>query len=159
MSVLSFPVGVVSQTLRDMGYDFTFGICDAPSSLLHEFADMYEVEVDRVTGECFGLNHLSFFKVIKLDGRDITQEIINNDKIYTDTEMKYLPKSLTKDINHILNEYLYYFFFREQAVENILSAGVTRGEVIKDINIQMTEELSKMGIENDFENCLKVFEK
>lgn len=73
--------------------------------------------------------------------------------------MKYLPKSLTKDINHILNEYLYYFFFREQAVENILSAGVTRGEVIKDINIQMTEELSKMGIENDFENCLKVFEK
>lgn len=51
MSVLSFPVGVVSQTLRDMGYDFTFGICYTPSSLLHEFADMYEVEVDRVTGE------------------------------------------------------------------------------------------------------------
>ena len=28
------PAGVVSQTLRDMGYDFTFGICDAPSELL-----------------------------------------------------------------------------------------------------------------------------
>ena len=28
------PAGVVSQTLRDMGYDFTYGICDAPSGLL-----------------------------------------------------------------------------------------------------------------------------
>ena len=28
------PAGVVSQTLRDMGYDFTYGICDAPSGML-----------------------------------------------------------------------------------------------------------------------------
>lgn len=26
------PAGVVSQALRDMGYDFTYGICDAPSA-------------------------------------------------------------------------------------------------------------------------------
>ena len=35
------PAGVVSQTLRDMGYDFTYGICDAPSGLLHDFAKIY----------------------------------------------------------------------------------------------------------------------
>ena len=27
------PAGVVSQALRDMGYDFTYGICDAPSEI------------------------------------------------------------------------------------------------------------------------------
>ncbi len=153
------PAGVVSQTLRDLGYHFTFGICDAPSSLLHEFAHMYGAEAHEISGDCFGLNHLSFFKTITLRGKDITQEVLDNDKIYTDTEMRYFPKAFAKDMNHILNEYLYYFFFREQAVENILKAGVTRGEVIKDVNIHMTEVLSKMDIENDFENCLKVFEE
>ena len=35
------PAGVVSQTLRDMGYDFTYGICDAPSGFLHSVAKLY----------------------------------------------------------------------------------------------------------------------
>ena len=35
------PAGVVSQTLRDLGYDFTYGICDAPSGMLRSFALLY----------------------------------------------------------------------------------------------------------------------
>ena len=35
------PAGVVSQTLRDMGYDFTYGICDAPSGMLRSFEKLY----------------------------------------------------------------------------------------------------------------------
>ena len=35
------PAGVVSQTLRDMGYDFTYGICDAPSGMLRTFEKLY----------------------------------------------------------------------------------------------------------------------
>lgn len=32
---------MVRRPLRDMGYDFTYGICDAPSGMLHQFADLY----------------------------------------------------------------------------------------------------------------------
>ena len=59
----------------------------------------------------------------------------------------------------MLNEYLYYFYYREKAVANILNAKQTRGEMICDINRHMTEELSKIDIENDFEAGLKCFEK
>ena len=153
------PAGVVSQTLRDMGYDFTFGICDAPSSLLHSFAKLYGVEQDAVTGNCYGLNHLSFFESVKLNGREIMPELLQNDKLYTDTDMRFFKKDLVEHMGCILNEYLYYFYYREQAIENILNAHVTRGEVIRDVNKNMTEELSHMDIENDFDNCLKVFDK
>jgi 6-phospho-beta-glucosidase len=153
------PAGVVSQTLRDMGYDFTFGICDAPSSLLRSFAKLYNAEPDAITGSCFGLNHLSFFNSICLNGKEILPELIADERIYTETEMRFFNRELTQKIGCILNEYLYYFFYREKAVENILKAGSTRGEVIRDINIHMTEELSGMDIENDFDNCLKVFDK
>ncbi|MGN1118209.1 MAG: 6-phospho-beta-glucosidase, partial [Acutalibacteraceae bacterium] len=54
------PAGIVSQTLRDMGYDFTYGICDAPSGLLRSFAKFYNVPADEVQGEIYGLNHLSY---------------------------------------------------------------------------------------------------
>lgn len=153
------PAGVVSQTLRDMGYDFTYGICDAPSSLLHSFAKLYGVSQDEVTGECYGLNHLSFFKSIKLNGREIMPELLQDDRIYSETDMRFFEKELVLHIGCILNEYLYYFYYREEAISNILAANVTRGEVIRDINIQMTNELSKMDVEGDFDNCLRVFEK
>ena len=153
------PAGVVSQTLRDMGYDFTYGICDAPSSLLHSFAKMYKVPQNSVTGDCYGLNHLSFFDSIKLDGKEILPELLKDERLYTDTDMRFFKKDLVEHMGCILNEYLYYFYYREEAVQHILDAGITRGEVIRDVNIHMTEELSHMDVENDFEKPLDIIQK
>jgi len=153
------PAGVVSQTLRDMGYDFTYGICDAPSGMLRSFALLYGESPESIVGECYGLNHLSYFKSIKLCGREIMPELIENDEAYKKTDMRYFEKDLLRDRGCILNEYLYYFYYREKAVGNILKAEKTRGEQIRDINRNMTAELSQADIENDFEGCLAIFNK
>ena len=153
------PAGVVSQALRDMGYDFTYGICDAPSGMLHQFAELYGADASRISGELYGLNHLSFFQSIRVDDREIMPELIESEDAYAKTDMRFFEKKLLRDRGCVLNEYLYYFYYREKAVENILNAGVTRGEVIRDINRQMTEELQQIDIENDFEAGLKCFEK
>lgn len=130
MKVFNFtnPAGVVSQTLRDMGYDFTYGICDAPSGMLHQFADLYGVSADRIVGECYGLNHLSFFRSIKIDGKEIMPELISRDDAYRETDMRFFGKDLLEHMGCVLNEYLYYFYYREQAVSNILHDPQTRGE-------------------------------
>lgn len=153
------PAGVVSQTLRDMGYDFTYGICDAPSGMLRSFALLYNESPDNISGEVYGLNHLSYFKSITLNGKEIMNDLIENDEAYEKTDMRYFDKELLRDRKAVLNEYLYYFYYREKAVENILNASQTRGEQIRDINKNMTAELSKMDVENDFEGCLEVFNK
>lgn len=153
------PAGVVSQTLRDMGYDFTYGICDAPSGMLRSFALLYHASPKNISGEVYGLNHLSYFKSITLNGKEIMSDLIENDEAYAKTDMRYFDKALLRDRKAVLNEYLYYFYYREQAVENILKAEQTRGEQIRDINKNMTAELSQMDIENDFEGCLAVFNK
>lgn len=153
------PAGVVSQTLRDMGYDFTYGICDAPSGMLRSFALLYHENPNNISGEVYGLNHLSYFKSITLNGKEIMNELIENDEAYAKTDMRYFSKELLRDRKAVLNEYLYYFYYREQAVENILKADKTRGEQIRDINKNMTAELSKIDVENDFEGCMAVFNK
>ena len=153
------PAGVVSQTLRDMGYDFTYGICDAPSGMLNSFAKLYGAPEGSVKGEVYGLNHLSYFKSITLDGREIMPELIENDEAYGKTDMRYFEKKLLRERGCVLNEYLYYFYYREKALSNILKAEKTRGEQICEINKAMTEELSGVDIDNDFETAVRIFEK
>ena len=153
------PAGVVSQTLRDLGYDFTFGICDAPSELLRSLADVYGVKPEEVTGDCYGLNHLSFFPSIQVQGREVMPGLLSRDEIYQSTQMRFFDKELARHFGCVLNEYLYYYYYRQEAVEHILKAGVTRGEMIRDVNRRMTEELSGMDIEHDFDACLRVFDQ
>lgn len=152
------PAGVVSQTLRDMGYDFTYGICDAPSGMLRRFEELYGYPENHLDALCYGLNHLSFFEYIKVDGVDITSKIVSDDKAYENTDLRYFDKEFLMRKQYVPNEYMYYFYNREKAVENILNAPMTRGEQIADINEKMTEELSKIDIENDFEKALEIFD-
>ncbi|MBR4450396.1 MAG: 6-phospho-beta-glucosidase, partial [Clostridia bacterium] len=152
------PAGVVSQTLRDMGYDFTYGICDAPSGMLRTFEKLYGAREGSARGEVYGLNHLSYFSSVKIDGREVLHEIIENDRAYTETDLRYFDKSLLRERNAILNEYLYYFYYREKAVANILAAPQTRGEQIAQINRRMTAELENIDIEKDFDKALAIFE-
>ena len=152
------PAGVVSQTLRDMGYDFTYGICDAPSGMLRSFEKLYSAEEGSAKGEIYGLNHLSYFTSIKINGKEMIDEIIDNDEAYEKTDLRYFEKDLLKSRKSVLNEYLYYFYYREKALANILNADKTRGEQIAEINRHMTAELEKVDIENDFETALGIFE-
>ena len=152
------PAGVVSQTLRDMGYDFTYGICDAPSGMLRTFEKLFSAPEGSARGELYGLNHLSYFKSIKIGGREVLDELIENDRAYAETDMRYFEKSLLRERKAILNEYLYYFYYREKAVANILAADKTRGEQICEINKKMTAELESIDIEKDFDKALGIFE-
>lgn len=152
------PAGVVSQTLRDMGYDFTYGICDAPSGMLYSFAKLYGADENSIKGEIYGLNHLSYFSSITIDGKEIMQDLVENDEAYEKTDMRYFEKSLLRERNSVLNEYLYYFYYREKAIENILNADKTRGEQICEINRKMTNELRDIDIENDFDKAFEIFE-
>lgn len=152
------PAGVVSQTLRDMGYDFTYGICDAPSGMLRTFEKLYNEPEGAAKGEIYGLNHLSYFKSITMNGREIMPELIENPQAYEKTDMRYFEKDLLRERNAVLNEYLYYFYYREEAVENILNAKQTRGEQICEINKKMTAELESIDIDKDFEKALEIFE-
>lgn len=153
------PAGLVSQCLRDLGYSFTFGICDAPSGLIRQCAALYNVPVENVTADCYGLNHLSFFDKFCVNGKNILPELLQNPRLYTETEMCYFEPELANKLGCLINEYLYYYLYREQSLRNVLTSKQIRSELIKQVNRSMTEELSQISIENEFLKALKIFEK
>ena len=153
------PAGIVSQALREAGYHFTFGICDAPSGMLAQFKKIYGKEDSTIEGEISGLNHCSFFTSIKLDGEEIIPKIINDPRAYVDTDIRYFEKDLLLEKGYVPNEYLYYYFYADNALKNIQSSTETRGELIARVNRNMTAELSKIDVSKDFEKALEIYEK
>ena len=153
------PAGIVSQALREAGYHFTFGICDAPSGMLAQFKKIYGKEDSTIEGEISGLNHCSFFTSIKLDGEEIIPKIINDPRAYVDTDIRYFEKDLLLEKGYVPNEYLYYYFYADNALKNIQSSTETRGELIARVNRNMTAELSKIDVNKDFGKALEIYEK
>ena len=150
------PSGLVTQALRTMGYNNVYGVCDAPSGFLRQVRDMMG---DRgITMECFGLNHLSWFRDFKLDGKDITADVVSHKDLYTKTEMRLFDEGiLPLSDNLIPNEYLYFFHYRDRAVNSVLSSSKTRGETILEINEHMLQEMRTIDIDNDFDKAFYCF--
>lgn len=153
------PVGIVTQALRDAGYDFTFGICDAPTTMLGQFADLCGVPSNAVRGEMFGLNHLSWFQEITLNGQNIMPQLLENPEALKKTDLHFFSSALLEHVESVPNEYLYYFYSREEAVANILAAGYTRGDDICRINQEMLKELSPLNPDTDFDTCMGIYSK
>lgn len=151
------PAGLVTQALRDQGYSFVYGICDAPSGFLRQVAALYETDSKEFSVRLAGLNHLSYFTSVKRGERELLPEILENPKLYKQTDMRYFEQGLSRHMGCLLNEYLYYYYYREKALMNIVKTRETRGERIKRINDQMLKELSSYDAAADFDRMLEIY--
>lgn len=153
------PSGLVTQALRDEGFENVYGICDGPSEFMKELEALTGARHGQLSAECFGLNHLSWFRSIKLNGEEIVHKLIDSQELYKKTEMRLFDPDLVRSQGMLLNGYLYYFYHREKAVQNIKKSGKTRGETIFEINTRMNAELSALRVREDFEKALEVYLK
>ena len=151
------PAGLVTQALRNKGYDFVYGICDAPSGFLRQVSRLYHVKPGQLEVRLIGLNHLSYFTSVKMEGKEILDQILENPALYEKTDMRYFEPQLARHLGCLLNEYLYYFYHREKALDNIQKTGETRGERILRINKTMLQELGKYNASRDFDKMLQIY--
>lgn len=155
----SNPSGLVTQAMRDLGYDFVYGVCDAPTGFLHQIARLRKTPVNTLRMDVFGLNHLSYYTAVIENEMDITRELLSDPRLYKETDMRYFEPELPQRWDVLFNEYLYYFYYREEAVRNILSSECTRGESILSINRDMMSELQCLDPGKDFQMMLEIYAK
>ncbi len=153
------PSGLVTQALRNEGFKNVYGVCDGPSEFIKEIETVLGEKHENVSIECFGLNHLSYFRSVKVKGKEVINEIIDSKNIYTDSEMRFFDPKLVKSLGMLLNGYLYYFYNREQAINNVLKSDKTRGETILEINKNMYEELKNLNIDREFDTIIEIYLK
>lgn len=151
------PAGLVTQALTQAGYP-AIGICDTPAELMRQLAELLGVEESQFTFNSFGLNHFSWFNQFKVNGEDVSEQVLNHPDLFTKTEMRLFDKEiLASTDNHLLNEYLYFYLYTERAIRLSNESTKTRGELILQVNKDMKQQLAEIDIESDFDNALKIF--
>ena len=152
------PSGLVTQALHSAGYHRVIGICDAPSSMKYRMAGYLGVPEEDLYVEFFGLNHLSWIRSMKLRGEEVMPKLIADDGFLSSIqELEIFDPEVIRRTGLLPNEYLYYFYHRERALENIHKSDMTRGQTIEQVNRRMFEELRAMDIDADPEGALQVF--
>ena len=139
------PSGLITEALQKYTKLKVIGICDAPSHMKLGIAKYLKVPSERVYINYFGLNHLGWVNKILVDGKNVLPHIIKNYREYVkvNKHMAAFSEDFIKNLKMLPNEYLYYYYYREQAVNNILNAQQTRGEQIVELNKKLLEALVK----------------
>ena len=135
------PAGLVAQALYDAGYERVVGICDSANTAQREIARWAGVSESTVRTDVYGLNHLSWTRAAFIDGRDVLPEALADDAFLASTHLKLFDPALVRRKGAFLNEYLWYWYYRDVALRTLLSEEQTRGESIVAMNAALFEAL------------------
>jgi 6-phospho-beta-glucosidase len=132
------PVGIVTQALLDEGHR-AIGLCNVAIGFQRRFAARLGVSPDRVQLEHVGLNHLTWERAVRVDGRDRLPELIETaaDEIGADIGS---PAELIRLLGAIPSYYLRYFYFTDAVLAGQLSgAHKSRAEEVMAIEKTLLE--------------------
>jgi 6-phospho-beta-glucosidase len=137
------PVGLVLQALTTRTSIQVVGVCDGPPSMKASLAQLFGVPQEDVHAEYGGLNHCGWIRRALVDGRDVVPEAIAR---YEDLRRlgegwRLFDAELVRALGLLPMEYLYFYYYREQAREHIVRSGGTRGGQIEDLYREMWPRL------------------
>jgi 6-phospho-beta-glucosidase len=133
------PVGIVTQALCDLTPVPAVGVCDGPVSMKASVAEFLGVTEDDVHADYFGLNHAGWIHRVLVDGQDRLPEILDRYEELQSTEdsWRLFDPELVRTLGMLPMEYLYFYYYRRQAVEHVLSSGGTRAAQIAALNASL----------------------
>jgi len=130
------PVGIVMQALHDHSSVRAVGICDGPISMQRSVAAFLGLPRERVHADYFGLNHCGWIHRVLVDGRDRLPELLDRfeDLQAADAQWRLFDPGLVRAIGMLPMEYLYFYYYRDQAVAHIRGSGSSRGRQLQKLN-------------------------
>ncbi|MGH3507201.1 MAG: 6-phospho-beta-glucosidase [Nocardioidaceae bacterium] len=125
------PAGMVTEAMRSHLGDRVVGICDSPVGLFRRVARALEIELADAEFDYAGLNHLGWLRAVRIDGEDRLPELLADSELLSRIEEgRLFGTDWLRTLGTIPNEYLWYWYYRSDALAVELAADETRGEQI-----------------------------
>jgi 6-phospho-beta-glucosidase len=130
------PVGIVMQALHDHTSVRAIGICDGPISMQRSVAAFLGRPREEVHADYAGLNHCGWIHRVLVDGEDRLPEVLDRfeDLQAADEQWALFDPDLVRSIGMLPMEYLYFYYYRDTAVEHIRGSGSSRGRQLQALN-------------------------
>jgi 6-phospho-beta-glucosidase len=125
------PAGMVTEAMSRVLGDRVVGICDSPVGMFKRVARALGVRPEEAEFDYAGLNHLGWLRRVLVDGLDRLPDLLADRQALLSTEEGRLfgPDWLAS-LGTVPNEYLWYWYYRTDAVAAEQRAGRTRGEIL-----------------------------
>jgi 6-phospho-beta-glucosidase len=130
------PVGIVTRSLLDHGHQ-AVGLCNVAIGFQRTFARMLGVEPERVEVDQVGLNHLSWVRSVRLDGKDVMTDLLaaHSDEI---AGISGVAPRLIDELGVIPSYYLHYFYGHDRVLAEQLD-GIPRATTVAEIERELLE--------------------
>jgi 6-phospho-beta-glucosidase len=130
------PVGIVTRALLDAGHR-AVGLCNVAIGFQRSIAGMLGVQPDRIEIDQVGLNHLTWIRAARLDGRDVLPDLLaeHGDEL---AEEVGVPRRVLEDLGAIPSYYLHYFYAHDRVLAEQRD-GVPRAQTVAEIEHELLE--------------------
>ena len=130
------PVGIVTRALLDAGHR-AVGLCNVAIGFQRRFAHALGIEPARALVDQVGLNHLTWIRAVRLDGRDVLPQLLadHGDELSGELE---LPRSVLDDLGALPSYYLHYFYAHDRVLAE-QRHGTPRAQRVAEIERALLE--------------------
>ena len=126
------PAGIVTEAMQQVLGDRVIGICDSPIALARRAARALRIPPEATEIDYVGLNHLGWLRALRHEGRDVLPDLLADTvALESFEEGRLFGAEWLQTLGAIPNEYLYYYYFRREALAGITTAAQTRGEFLR----------------------------
>lgn len=117
------PSGIITEAIQKGAGARVLGLCNGPYSLRRTVAAALNMDVDRISLDVVGLNHLSFARVF-VDGTDVTPAVLGLDdrvpaavKNHPEVPATRYGPELTAALGRVPSDYLKYYWQGRRMLE------------------------------------------
>jgi 6-phospho-beta-glucosidase len=135
------PAGIVTEVMAAALGPRVIGVCDSPVGLIRRACAVVGVDpgpslgavTDRVDADYLGINHLGWLRALRVAGLDLLPGLLDDPSRAGSTEEgRLFGADLLSSLGAIPNEYLYWYYAHDEALRDVLAAGRTRGEHVRE---------------------------
>jgi 6-phospho-beta-glucosidase len=135
------PAGIVTEVMAAVLGPRVIGVCDSPVGLIRRACAAAGVDpgpslgavTDRVDADYLGINHLGWLRGLRASGTDLLPWLLDDPSRAGSTEEgRLFGADLLSSLGAIPNEYLYWYYAHDEALRDVLAAGRTRGEHVRE---------------------------
>jgi len=130
------PVGIVTRALLDAGHR-AVGLCNVAIGFQRSIAGLLGVQPGRIDVDQVGLNHLTWIRAVRLDGRDVLPDLLgeHGDELAEEVD---IPRRVLEDLGAIPSYYLHYFYAHDRVLAEQRD-GVPRAQTVAEIEHELLE--------------------
>ena len=140
------PAGIVTEVMAATLGSRVIGVCDSPVGLIRRACAAAGVDpgpslgavTDRVDADYLGINHLGWLRGLRIGepgagGGDVLPALLGDaERLGSFEEGRLFGADLLRSLGTVPNEYLYWYYANAEAVRDVLAAGRTRGEHVRE---------------------------